>query len=379
MNTPHAHSVSSELRQTVLAGARRIVVKIGTNTLTNSHGHLDPHWIKDLASQVVTLKKAGYEITIVSSGAVAAGVAELGLKSRPKDVVGKQAVAAVGQRRLMTHMHDAFEPHGLAVGQLLLTRADLDDRIRFLNLRNCVNRLHELGCVPIFNENDSVAVDEIRFGDNDMLAALVCNAVQADALVLLSVVDGLLDHDGRLVEFVPQVADVLELDHKGKSAHGTGGMTSKLEAVSLVTDSGHIAVIAGGRVPNVLLRLLRDAQTVGTVFAPARRKLDSRSRWIGKTKRPSGAVTIDQGAVTALCSRGKSLLAMGIVGVEGDFERGEVVSVRNPEGQEIARGLCNYNSVELRQIMGSKSSQFEKILGRPAFDEVIHRDNLVVL
>ena len=365
-------------RQLALASARHIVVKVGTNTLTGPDGNLDPLYLQSLASQIVSLRTLGYEITLVSSGAIAAGVAELGLKSRPKDVVGKQAVASVGQRRLMTYLHDAFEPHGYRVGQLLLTRSDFDDRVRFLNLRNCVARLHELGCIPVFNENDTVAVEEIRFGDNDLLAAMVCNAVQADALILLSVVEGLLDRDGKRIEYVPSVTDVLELDRKDKSKMGTGGMTTKLQAASLVTESGHVAVIANGRVPYILSRLLLRNENIGTVFAPAAKKLDSRARWIGLTKRPSGSVTIDLGAVNALRTGGKSLLATGITATFGDFDRGQVISVQDPDGLEVARGLSNYNAQELKLIMGKKSSQFEKILGNPGFDEVIHRDNLVV-
>lgn len=373
---------STELRKTVLTSARRLVVKMGTQLLTapgsGPGGKLDLPFLGRIAGQIAQLRNQGYEVTVVSSGAIGAGCAELGLKSRPKDVADQQAVAAVGQRRLMTHLHEAFEPFHLNVGQLLLTRSDFDDRVRFLNLRNCITRLQQMGCIPIINENDTVAVEEIRFGDNDLLAALTCNAVHADALVLLSVVDGLLDGQGQRIDLVRDVLEVRQLDRKDKSKLGSGGMTTKLEAARLVTHAGQIAVIANGREPDVLPRIFA-GERVGTLFAPAARKLDSRERWIGLTKRPAGAVTIDQGACLALQQRGKSLLAGGITELTGQFERGELILVRDPQGRVIARGLSNYSGEEIRLIMGKKSSQFEKILGRVSFAEVIHRDNLVLV
>ncbi len=368
---------STQLRKDVLTQARRIVVKIGTQVLTDEAGRLDVALLASIATQVAALRKRGLEVTIVSSGAVGAGCATLALKKRPTDITTQQAVAAVGQRGLMGHMHEAFAPHKLEVGQLLLTRADFDDRLRFLNIRNCIARLHQLGCVPIINENDTVAVDELRFGDNDTLAALVTNLLRADALVLLSVVDGLLDGDGNRVDMVDDLRQAAGLAFEKKSKLGTGGMKSKLEAARLVTDAGEIAVIANGREPDVLMRLF-DTQKVGTVFVPAHRKLDSRQRWIGLTKRPSGTVTIDDGAVRALCERNKSLLATGVTEVTGRFDRGDVLMIRDPKGIEIARGLSNYSAEELRLIKGKRTSQFEKILGRVAYAEVVHRDNLVV-
>lgn len=372
---------STALRNTVLTAARRIVVKIGTQLLTSpqpgKHG-LDLRCLRDIARQIAELRQRGYEVTLVSSGAIGAGCAELGLPKRPTDVADQQAVAAVGQRRLMRHMHDAFSRHGLHVGQMLLTRSDFDDRVRFLNIRNCVTRLHRFGCIPIVNENDTVAVDEIRFGDNDMLSALMCNALRAQALILLTAVDGLLDAQGQVVDWVENVTDCLSLARRETSRWGTGGILSKLEAARIVTEAGETAVIACGREKDVLHRLL-SGEKLGTVFAPAQRRLDSRQRWIGLTARPAGTVTIDDGAVAALCQRGKSLLASGIQALTGQFERGEVLLVRDPRGREVARGLTNYNADELRLIMGKRSNQFEKILGRPAYAEVIHRDNLVVL
>lgn len=375
---------STTLRQSILPTARRIVVKIGTQLLTDGESNqvsINPRFIRAIAKQVAELTCNGYQITIVSSGAIGAGCAELGLTKRPTDLAEQQAVAAVGQRRLMMHMHQAFARYGLQVGQMLLTRGDFDDRIRFLNIRNCVNRLHEFGCVPIINENDSVAVEEIealRLGENDILAAMICNTLRADALVLLTVVGGLLDAQNQVIDLVDNVGHYLSLSRRDRSLWGSGGMVTKLEAARLVTGAGEIVVIASGREKNVLHRLLA-GDKLGTVFVPAERKLDSRKRWIALTVRPAGTVTIDDGAVKALTQRGKSLLATGITQITGRFARGEVLLVRDSAGKKTGRGLTNYSADELRLIMGKRSSQFAKILGRPAYDEVIHRDNLVML
>ncbi|MEX0655523.1 MAG: glutamate 5-kinase [Phycisphaeraceae bacterium] len=372
---------STELRQTVLRSARRLVVKVGTGLLTTSDGRkpgLDLNYIRRIARQIANLRAKGYEITLVVSGAIGAGCLELGLKQRPRDVADQQAVAAVGQRKLMAHMHQAFGRHKINVAQMLVTRGDFDDRVRFLNIRNCISRIHDLGCVPIINENDTVAVDEIRFGDNDLLAALTTNAIRADALVLLTVVDGLLDVDGRRVDLIDNVTDTLSLARRGTSQWGTGGMLSKLEAARVATEAGEIAVIANGRETNVLARLL-DGEPLGSVFVPAARKLDSRQRWIALAARPAGTITIDDGAARAVTARGKSLLATGVADLTGRFERGDIVLVRDPRGRELARGLTNYSADELRLIQGKRSTQFAAILGREAYDEVIHRNNLVVL
>ena len=371
---------STQLRLNVLAAARRVVVKVGTQTLNQpgvGRPKLEQGYMDHMADQVIALRKEGRQVTLVCSGAIGAGCAALGFAKRPTDVSVLQAVASVGQRLLMTHLHDAFARHGVEVGQVLLTREDIDDRARFINIRNCLNALHELGCVPVINENDTVAVDEIRFGDNDTLAALVANAIRADALVLLTVVDGMLDAQGCAIDLVESVDQVLALIRDEKSALGTGGITTKLAAARIVTQAGEVAVIANGRTPDVLTRLFK-GERLGTVFQPARRKLTSRSRWIGLTSRPAGSVTLDDGAIKALRDRGKSLLARGITACEGHFGRGQVLSVRDAQGGEVARGLTNYPSEELRLIMGRRSTEFQAILGREAYDEVIHRDNLVL-
>jgi len=368
---------STRLRKTVLTKARHVVVKLGTQILTDGKGKLNPKFIASIVEQVVKLSENGYTMTVVSSGAIGAGCGELRLKARPTDVAQLQAVAAVGQRQLMTRFHEAFNQHGYEVAQLLVTRGDFDDRVRYLNFRNCVTAVHKYGCIPIINENDSVSVDELRFGDNDVMAALVCNALKADALILLSVIDGLLDADGNLVDLVENVQDVRSLSRDGRSALGSGGMHTKLDAVESVTNAGEIAVIANGREPNILSRLL-EGEKLGTVFVPATKKMEGRKRWIGLTSRPAGYVVIDDGAARALVKGGKSLLAIGITHVHGRFARGVVMGVRDSVGNEIARGLTNYSAEELTQIMGKRSNQFSKILNRHAYAEVIHRDNLVV-
>ncbi|MEM7627015.1 MAG: glutamate 5-kinase [Planctomycetota bacterium] len=379
---------ATDLRQTVIRDARRVVVKIGTQLITGTPGKpgrnkplptIDTGFIADAARQVAELTARGYQITLVSSGAIGAGCVEMGLDKRPTDVAEQQAVAAIGQRTLMTHWHDAFAEHGLGVGQVLLTRGDFDDRLRFLNIRNCVNKLQEMGCVAVLNENDSVAVEEIRFGDNDLLAALMCNALRADALLLLTSVDGLLDDKGKVIDRIDNVIDKLALvRQEQKTGFGSGGMQTKLEAARVVVEAGEVAVIASGLEPDVIRRVL-DGERLGSVFAPNGRKLDSRQRWIGLTVRPAGAVTIDLGAAEAIRAKGKSLLATGVREMTGRFERGDVVMVRDPNGREIARGLTNYSADELRLIQGKRSNQLAAALGRPAYKSVIHRDNLVVL
>lgn len=373
--------MSTPLRQSVLSHTRRVVVKMGTQLLARADGFLDLPYLREMAGQVSKLHGLGFEVTLVSSGSIGSGRAELKLAKRPKDVAELQAVAAVGQPILMNHFHAAFGHHGLKVAQVLLTRDDFDHRTRFLNFRNCLARVHTFGCVPIINENDTVTVaglQEIGFGDNDRLAALVANALRADVMVLLTVVDGLLDGAGKKIEAVENVGAVMPMVRGDKSNLGTGGMRSKLEAAQLVTGAGEVAIIANGREPDLLPRLFA-GEPIGTIFLPAQKKLDSRQRWIGLTKRPAGTLTIDDGAVAALTQRGKSLLASGVVAMTGQFESGEVLFVRDGKGAVVARGLSNYSSDEVRLIMGKKSSQFEKVLGRPAFAEVIHRDNLVLI
>lgn len=369
---------STQLRQTVIAKARRVVVKLGTALVTDAHGRLDEAYLHAVANQVSSLISRGIEVTIVSSGSVGVGTRALDLDARPTDVSVIQAVAAVGQSGLMSQWHNAFKPHGLHVAQMLVTRDDFDSRQRYLNIRNCITELHALRAVPVINENDTVSVEEIRFGDNDVLAALVANALRADLLIILSVVDGLKDSGGCVLDIVHDCLEARSLVLADKTEFGSGGMRTKLEAARLVTDAGEVAVIANGREDEVLTRLL-DGQKLGTVFVPATRKLDSRQRWIGMTARPAGTITVDEGAARALADKNTSLLAIGITDITGRFEQGDIVIVRDARGREIGRGLINYDSRECRKIMGRRSDEFEPLLGRRAYDEVVHRDNMVLL
>ena len=368
---------STTLRQEVLRKARRLVVKVGSQLLTSPRGGLDLESMRRISDQVAELLRRGIDVTLVSSGAISTGMGVLNLPRKPKDIGALQAVAAVGQIGLMDRWHELFGRHSIEVAQILLTREDVENRKRYLNIRNCIAELHRIGALPIINENDTVSVDEIRLGDNDILAAMVTNALPADALVILSVVDGLHDAQGAVVEIVRDVAAVRAMVGGHKSEMGSGGMGTKLEAARMVTDAGEVAVIASGREPDVLLRLI-EGEKLGTVFVPATRKLPSRRRWIGQAVRPSGTIVVDDGAARAIAHDGRSLLASGITEVVGVFEKGDIVVVRDGRGLELARGLINYDSTEARAILGKRSSQFEKLLGRKAYDEVIHRNNMVI-
>jgi glutamate 5-kinase len=365
------------IRQTVLPAARSVVVKIGTAVLTDERGLPDLAFLERMAAQVAQLQENGVRVTLVCSGAVGAGMAELGLRRPPAELAHQQAVAAVGQSRLMSHWRTVLTPHGgLRPAQLLLTRQDFESRQRFLNIRGCIGRLHRAGCIPVANENDTVAVEELRFGDNDMLAALLCNAMRADALMLLTSVAGLLDERGQLVPLVSDVAAARDAVSEDASALGRGGMASTLEAAELVAEAGEVAVIADGRAERVLPRLF-DGETVGTLIAPGPRKLDARRRWIGLTRRAVGTICVDEGAARAIETEGKSLLAIGTTAVHGHFEEGAVVRVLAPDGRQIARGVVNFAAEALARIAGQRSEQIPRILGRPTQGEVIHRDNLI--
>ena len=366
-------------RKQHLSAVRTAVIKLGTQLLSDAEGRLDAAFIATVASQIAELRSRGVRVTVVSSGALGAGLRELNLPKRPTDLAKLQAIAAVGQRRLMDVWAAAFSPHGLPVAQILLTREDIDHRTRYLNLRNTVVEIHAFGGVPIINENDTISTDElvkISFGDNDILAALVTHALRADLLVLLSVVDGILDAAGQPVRLVEKLDDVRELVRAEKSALGKGGFNSKLEAARMVTESGEAMIVADGRMPNILPRLL-EGEEVGTLFAPASRKLPSRTRWIGSV-RPAGTIHVDAGAVRALAEQNKSLLPAGITKVEGDFARGDVVAICGPDGRTIARGLCNYSAADVLRIRGKRTAEIRALLSDAAYDEVVHRDNLVL-
>jgi glutamate 5-kinase len=365
-------------RRQHLSAVASLVVKLGTQLLTDKTGRLDSEFLSTIAAQIASLRKRNIAVTIVSSGAIGAGVAELNLPKRPTDLAQLQAVAAIGQRRLMDAWANAFTPHQLHVAQLLLTREDIDDRARFLNLRNTIHAVHELGGIPIINENDSISTDElvkISFGDNDILAAMVTHALRADLLVLLSVVDGIQDTSGNPVRQIESVDTARSLVRTEKTTQGKGGMDSKLNAARMVGDAGSVMVVADGRMPDVLSRLL-DQEEIGTLFTPIGRKLSSRSRWIGAA-RPAGTIVIDDGAVRALSELKKSLLPAGIISVDGDFNRGDVVAITAQDGRIIARGLSNYTATDVLRIKGKKTKEVRAMLAESAYDEVVHRDNLV--
>jgi glutamate 5-kinase len=372
--------MSQPTRVQLLSSVRSAVTKLGTQLLTDpTTGRLDAQYLSTVAKEVAALRQRGINVTIVSSGAIGAGLAELGLAKRPTDLAQLQAVAAVGQRRLMDAWAVAFEAFKLPVAQLLLTREDIDDRTRFLNVRNTIRAAHELGAVPIINENDTISTDElvkITFGDNDILAAMVAAALRADLLVLLSVVDGLLDAAGQPVRMVESVEEARRLVRSDKSALGKGGMDSKLEAARMVTDAGEVMVVANGRDPDVLIRLM-EGEEVGTLFAPSAKKRSSRDRWIGAA-RTVGSIVVDAGAVEALVGKKRSLLPAGIVRVEGEFRPGDVVAIIGPDGAAIARGLTNYSADDIETIRGKKTPDVRAMLGEAAYDEVVHRNNLLL-
>lgn len=349
-----------------LKRCRRIVLKIGSKSLAGDA------WDR-LAAEVAALRsRAARSIVIVSSGAIALGVAKLGLKARPKDMAWLQAAAAAGQSVLMQRYEDAFGKVGLLVAQVLLTHADLADRTRTNNARNALAALLEAGAVPIINENDAVAVEEIKFGDNDQLAAMVAPLCEADLLILLSDVEGLLDRDGRRVPHVRSVArEARHLAGGSTSGVGTGGMASKVEAARRATLAGSHVVIASAREPNVVTRILA-GEDVGTLFAAVPQRLSARKHWIAYTLRPRGAILVDRGAAEAICTRNRSILAVGVLGVRGTFLPGDAVAVFDPDGTEIARGLARISAGDAARIARKKRDE-------SGDDVVVHRDDLVVL
>ncbi len=368
-----------------LPKVRRLVVKVGSGLISSPAEGLLPDRIGALADELAALHREGREVVLVSSGAIAAGMARLGLTQRPRSIPEKQAAAAVGQSALMWHYEQAFGRHGIRVAQVLLTQEDISARPRYLNARNTLQALLRFRVLPIVNENDTVAVDEIKVGDNDNLGALVAHLVDADLFVILTDVDGLYTGDPRVdprarrlltVEAVTEEIERLVWDAEARVS--VGGMSSKLEAAQKVTSSGIPMVIASGREVGTLRRAVR-GEPVGTYFVPRGDRLAGRKRWIAFAVPPQGRLTVDAGARSALVERGKSLLPSGVVDVEGEFHAGEVVSLSAADGKEFARGLTNYDAAELRKIRGAKTSALEELLGYKSFDEVIHRDNLVLL
>jgi glutamate 5-kinase len=372
-------------RTHLLRAVKRLVVKIGSSLIASRDHGLDYQRLETLAHEMADLKRQGYEIVIVSSGAILSGLEKLGITQRPKNLPVKQAAAAVGQSRLIWAYEKAFEARGLKVAQVLLTQEDLADRKRFLNSRNTLTTLLEYDVIPVINENDTVAVEEIRFGDNDNLAGLVTHLIDAQLLVILSDVEGLFtddprrDPDAQLIPIIHQVnSETVRLAKDTMTLEGTGGMRSKVQTARAVATYGVATVIASGRRPGVLTEILK-GNPVGTLFLPHHGRRTSRKHWIAFTSRTKGRLLLDAGAVEALTAKGKSLLPSGIVRVEGRFEAGDAVSCLDPQGREVAKGLVNYASDDVEKIRGAKTAEIAKILGRNDYDEVIHRDNLVVL
>jgi glutamate 5-kinase len=369
----------------LLSRARRLVVKVGSGLISSPGTGLDAARIDRLADDLARVVAGGREVVLVSSGAIAAGMARLGFTTRPRSIPEKQAAAAVGQSALMWHYEQAFGRHALKVAQVLLTQDDVSHRARYLNARNTLLTLLGLHVLPVVNENDTVAVDEIRVGDNDNLAALVAHLIDADLLALLTDVEGLYTGDprrnpgARKIEVVEELTeDLRHLAEDGEGRVSVGGMSAKLQAAQKAVASGIPMVIASGLEGQTLQRLLK-GELVGTIFLPKADRLKARKRWLAFAVPPQGRLTVDAGARRALTEGGKSLLPSGLVAVEGEFQAGEVVGVTTADGKEFARGLSNYDADELERIRGAKTNAIEEILGYKRLDEVIHRDNLVIL
>ncbi|WP_027338583.1 glutamate 5-kinase [Halonatronum saccharophilum] len=364
--------------------ASRIVVKVGSSTLTYQNAKLNLGRIEKLIREVVDLRNSGKEVILVSSGAVAAGQGELDLKDGPTTIPQKQALAAIGQGILMKTYQKIFSEYGHKAAQVLLTQKDLTDRKRYLNSRNTINQLLSYGVIPIINENDTVAVEEIKFGDNDTLSSLVSSLIDADLLIILSDIDGLYTADPRkdkeasLISQVEEISSDIEAIAGGAgSGLGTGGMLTKIEAAKIATKAGIPLIIANGSEDRVLTSILSGEED-GTLFLPKKR-LASREKWIAFNLGVEGKLLIDNGAAKALSQGGSSLLPCGIIGVKGDFLAGAVVDVVDEESKLLARGLVNYSAKEIEDIKGLHTSEIEEKLGNQDYDEVIHRNNLVCL
>ena len=368
-----------------LRDARRIVVKVGSSLVTDEGRGLDEGAIGEWSRQLAALAREGREVIMVSSGAIAEGMKRLGWRTRPREVHELQAAAAVGQMGLAQMYETKLREHGMGSAQVLLTHADLADRERYLNARSTLVTLLSLGVVPVINENDTVVNDEIKFGDNDTLGALVANLVEADLLVILTDQKGLYSADPRKdpnAQFIREAKagdPALEQMAGGAgSSIGKGGMITKVLAARRAAGSGASTVIAWGRERDCLLRLAQ-GEVIGTLLVAPTQKSQARKRWIADHLQLRGSVTVDEGAVRKLTTEGRSLLTIGMTGVEGDFARGDVIAVRDPSGQEIARGLANYASAEARLLCRKPSSEIEKLLGYVAEPEMIDRTNLVVI
>lgn len=378
-------NVSKKVSRTELAKARRIVVKIGSSLLTDGGKGLNKSAISAWVEQIATLRLKGIDVLLVSSGSVAEGMSRLGLQIRPKALHELQAAASVGQMGLVQVYENEFQRYHLHTAQVLLTHDDLSDRQRYLNARSTLLTLLQFGVVPVINENDAVATDEIRFGDNDTLAALVANLVEVDVLIILTDQQGLFDSDpslnatAQLIEEISVNNDLLEqVAGDSRSGLGCGGMFTKVKAARLAARSGTATVIASGRVQAVISAILSGVD-IGTYLRPNIEQFDARKQWLAGQLQVKGVIELDQGAIRVLRQSGKSLLAAGVLALSGQFNRGELVSCVDAEGVEIARGLINYSANDSSLIIGKSSHEFEQILGYCDDSELIHRDNLVLI
>lgn len=363
---------------------KRIVVKVGSSSVAHDTGKPNLFQMERLARQLADLYNRGKEVVLVTSGAIGMGAGKLGLAGRPKTIPEKQAAAAVGQGVLMHIYEKFFAEYGVTVGQVLLTRQDFSDRRRFLNARNALHSLLQFGVIPVINENDTVAVDEIKFGDNDTLSALVASLIDAEILILLSDIEGLFSADPRKHPDATLIRDVHEITPEVEglaggtgSRLGTGGMATKLQAARIAMHSGVVTVIAGAGEKDIIRRVVAGEET-GTVFWPLANKLENKKRWIAYSSAVCGKIIVDDGAARALAKLGKSLLPSGVTGVEGSFEIGNTVSIVSRDGREIGRGVTNYTSDEIDRIKGAQTRDISRLLGHKDYDEVVHRNNLVL-
>jgi glutamate 5-kinase len=375
--------ILTEQRKELLKGVRRVVIKVGSAVLTEN-GALHRPTIFRLSEEIAFLKKKGFQVTLVSSGAIAAGLGRLGIKKKPETIPQKQAVAAIGQGRLIQIYEEAFDRDNLKVAQILLTRDDLTHRGRYLNARNTLTTLLNWGIIPIINENDTVAVEEIKFGDNDNLSALITHLIDGDLLIILTDLDGLYNRDPRqdpqaeLISVVEKVdGQVIRYTSLSSGEWGLGGMRTKIKAARMVTVQGTPVIIANGRREGILKELIK-GKPWGTLFLPQKQSLNRKKQWIAYTLKPRGEIILDEGARKALVEKGRSLLPSGIVAVQGRFGVGSCVGCLDREGRRVAKGLVNYSSSDLEKIKGLKTSEIEKRLDFKQSDEAIHRDNLVV-
>jgi len=359
---------------------KRVVVKVGTKVITAKDRTLDIERVTDIVCQIAAIRKSGIDIILVSSGAIGAGLGLLNMKKRPDDLSELQAAASIGQNYLMHIYGSLFKNEKYLTGQILLTQEDFNDRQRFLNIKHTINALLKHNAIPIINENDTVATEEIRCGDNDRLSSLVADLCEAQKLVILSDVDGLLDEKGGVIPFVHEITPgIIKLGGKSYCDLGTGGMATKIASAKSAVDAGIECVIANGRLEGALSRIIIEGKNIGTTFKSRKGTLIAKKRWIAVSSGSKGEIRVDDGARTALAQKDKSLLASGIVGVKGAFAAGDVVKVIDKDRREFAKGISNYSSEDILKIKGRKSAEFKNILGYKGHDEVIHKDNLVII